>query len=674
MPSLGFDDARKRVDAIKDAVKANRDFKKQKQKTTDNLEKDKAGVLTQLNDIKKDVKRFKREVKSQFEELLSFSQLGFLGSENSDSPFKNAKEKIDNSSSLGYLKKKMIQALRKVEPDVGKILFEETLHAIGCSHEQAYPTQTNPIYIKIKSIDLFDLLLLDPTEVVGDARFEKGNPSPGTKPFQMNKELWNRVQNKNQLYSAVYGGSYVGGSGQQLFDIEYVDTGPAGQSGDYFRVFLKNRLTDVNGLATTTNRVGDFVADYYKSIKIIDFTSIFSFLIEVMLGAVSMKVELGTGTIEDQTKFSLLIQRVLGLCFDSRNEIDVSGVAKVPELDGFDDSFFEFNEVDLRTIEQRMTDIQNKVTQFESCGELKLTFDYDNLNNSVSNLNTFVNPADQDNAADALSDTITQSLYDDIVALQAQLGYKLQYPTIEELKLDVDFNFVANLPRSFIFSILSPKVLLPIFIMLKAIQQLAGNTLNAICQDEINSMQDFFKCFKTFVKNLVSKIGALFVKELFNLIKKDVRNLIQSLIKDLAKEQVTKRYAMILALVQLLLIVVQFVQDWRKCKSVLDELFALLDLGLSFAPSIPSPLLAASAFSSGTSPTRALVESIQEMQSAGIPTGPLPDGSPNLFVISQLCAMKGADTENAKNGKTETLVSGTLKGPFIYLKGHGKSY
>lgn len=676
-----FFDAQKKVDAIKDFRAIKQSYKNLKQSTANNLEDKSQGTLSQLNNIKQDVKRFKREVKSQFEELLSFSQLGFLGSENEipnpfqgrgQNPFQGAKEKLDNSSSLGYLKKKMIQALKKIEPDVGKIMFEESLRAIGCSHEQAYPNVPNPasIYINVKSIDLFDLLKLDPTEVVGESRFERANPSPGIKPYPTNKELWLRIQNSGQIHT------YIGGSGQALFDIQYTTTGPAGQSGDFFKVDLKNRLSGLAGVATTTNRVGDFVADYYKSIRLVDFSAIFSQLIEVLMGAVSIKLELGTDKIEDQTKFSLLIQRILGLCFDSRSEIDVSGVAKIAELDGFDDSFFEFNEIDLRYVNERTTNIYNKVAEFESCGDVKLNFDYDKIVNAVSQLNAYENQGDLDNQADQLSDVIVETLNEELQSLQKNLALSASYPTIQDLKIDVDFNFIANLPRSFIFSLLSPKVLLPIFIMLKAIQQLGASAINTICQDEINSMQDFFKCFKTFIKNLVSKIGALFVKELFDLIKKDIRNLIQAMIRDLAKEQVTKQYAMILALIQLLLILVQFVKDWRKCKSVLDELFALLELGLSFAPSIPTPLLQGAKLSSGTSPSRALINSIQEMQSVGIPTGPLPDGSPNLFVMSQLCQMKGQDLENAQNGKTEVHVLGSTSGPvgFANFKAVGKAY
>ena len=45
-----------------------------------------------------------------------------------------------------------------------------------------------------------------------------------------------------------------------------------------------------------------------------------------------MKAKIGFGELDNQSRTSLLIQRILGLCFDNRREIDVSGVAKIAEL------------------------------------------------------------------------------------------------------------------------------------------------------------------------------------------------------------------------------------------------------------------------------------------------------------------------------------------------------
>ena len=95
------------------------------------------------------------------------------------------------------------------------------------------------------------------------------------------------------------------------------------------------------------------MVDYYKTIKIVDFHNIMASIMNSLSGAISIQANVGLVQAGDATKFELILQRILGLCFDSKKEIDVSGVAKVAELDGVDDSFFEFTEIDLRNIDDK---------------------------------------------------------------------------------------------------------------------------------------------------------------------------------------------------------------------------------------------------------------------------------------------------------------------------------
>jgi hypothetical protein len=72
--------------------------------------------------------------------------------------------------------------------------------------------------------------------------------------------------------------------------------------------------------------------------------------------------------------------------------------------------------------------------------------------------------------------------------------------------------------------------------------------------------------------------------------------------------------------------------------------------------SIPLPLLLFTDFLPGTSPERATINTIELLQGVGIPTGVLPDGSPNLMGIYNLMTNKGADKEESENGKIEAAV------------------
>jgi len=638
-------DAQKKIKSAKTYRAVSDDIKKLKQDTANNLEQSKSDVTSTLNDIKDAKKRYQRQVKTQFENLLDIAQSGIddIKSGVDETKSSIAQKTRTKSSSVGYLKNKMVQSIKKIEPEVGKILFQEILHAVGCSHDQNYVTK--PIYVRIQSIDLYEKLKLSPDDPAGKTLFEKKPVSVGNYPFSMNKELYDRVQNLNQLFSSSYGIKYKGRSGQDLFDIRYVNVNNLNETGDFFEITLNDRYS-LNDLTTPTNKVGDFLQDYYATIQIVDFTNIFSNLIEALTGMVSISVNIGTEKLDDQSKFALLIQRVLGLCFDNRSEIDVSGVAKIAELDGFDDSFFEFTEIDLRNIDQKSTNIKNGVAEFENCGDVKVPINWSQLLNAVDQLNFIEDQSDLDEAAGNLTDVISDNP-----------EWALFFPNSVDIKATINVNFIKELPRAFITTLLSPKILLPIFIVLESIQQLSTSTTNLICKSTINSLQDFYKCFKSFVTNLISKIGALFVKELFELIRKDLINLIQSIIVDITKEKIAKKYAIILKLVQLITIVAQIINDFRKCKSVIDELLALLELATTgFGSNIPLPLLAASQLLGGYSPTKAMINVIEEMQSLGLPTGPMPDGSPNLYLAATMSQIKGQDKENSENGKVQIFA------------------
>ena len=614
MPSLdlseSYKDAQSKIESYKSYKDLKQSYDDVTKKAGDSFEKAKDEVSQSLDKLKEEQKRFQRQVKTQFEQLLDINNLtGGKG-----------------SNSIRYVKTKLIQAMKNIEPKILELLEQNAISAIGCEQQQSYSAQT--LYIKVKSIDLIDLLKKEPTSDDGKVLYENYPISVQNYPFAMNKELYQRIDS-GQPYSVDNGQNYKGASGQDLFDIQYVELNNLGETGPWYKITLFNRINN-------SNKVGTFLVDYYKTIKVVDFNNIMAYIMESMTGCISISGNIGIVQAEDTSKFLLLMQRILGLCFDNTKEIDVSGIAKLAELDDIDESFFEFTDIDLRNIDQRVTNIKNGVVQFEDCGNVKLPVNYQSVINSLGNLN-FVPDKDLVAAADSLTQTL--------VSDPAWKGFAIE----GNIQAAVDLNFVKLLVQGLVTALFSPKVLLPIFIMLKSL----GNSF----VDQIKSLVEFMKEFKKFVINLISKIGALFVEELFNLIKKDILNLIQSIVVDLAKEKATKKYAMILKLIQLLLIVAKFISDWRKCKSVVDEILWLLKIATTgFGNNIPLPLLFGAQLMDGYSETRAFIGAIEEMQKMGIPTGPLPDGTPNLNVLQMFGQMKAQAMEEAQNGKVQIAI------------------
>ena len=632
MPQLdlnnGFLNVENKLKATKAFSDLNTQYKNAKKQSGKTFEQKKSDISKTLNSAKGKNKGYQTQRKTQFDQLLDLSKL------------------TSNTNSSRYIKRKLMEVIRVVEPQILTILLDDSLKAVGCDQNQKY-VGGQKVYVKLQSIDYLGILKQDPNDNQAKPLYEKNDTiNPQTIPYSMNRQLYKRTQSTTD-YRTEYSDDYRGSSGQGLFNIKYYDNHPTtNEGGGWYEVTLTNRVGN-------NNSVKQFVVDYYTSIKLFEGQNIMAGIVESLTGAVSMNIGNGDYVIDDTSKLFLFIQRILGLCFDNRSEIDVSGTAKVSELDGDDQSFYELNEVDLRQIELRRNNIKRGVAQFESCDNVELPVNFYGLLDDLNTI-TFVRDEDFVNKADKLTDNIVSD------ENKKNFGFDIS----------VDDDVIKNIVKGLTLALFSPKVLLPLFTMYEVLYQ---NSTHAI-----KSFVDFMKKFKSYVKSVISKIGGLFVKTLFEIIKKDIVGLIQSVLRDLVKERVRLKYRRIIKLIELLLIVAKFVSDWRQCKSVIDELFMLLNLarGKSFGSGVPLPLLFGSQLLEGSSPTRAYINTIEDLQSMGIPTGPMPDGSPNLTMLSMFSAIKGSADEQAENGKVEIAIPPltiTPAGVTIPLKASGKS-
>jgi hypothetical protein len=455
------------------------------------------------------------------------------------------------------------------------------------------------------------------------------------------------------------------------------------------RVFLLDRQgAPKNPSGFSMNNVTEFVQDYYSTVEIFSLPQVLATTVNYLTNFADIKARVGFAQMETQNKFALLLNRILGLCFDDREEIDVSGNAKVGELDGVDDAFFEFTEVDLRNIEFNIADAQQGVVTFIDCDNVKLPVDADSIATQIiefsDNLPTQTK-AEQVDAIEKIIDSITKDP-----------KWKLLYPNTAGIDVSISKNFIKQLPVALASSILNPKVLLPLMTMFKVLEKnvtddandiirqqnelissantilKSGTTIGQQVSKEINDGVDFVKKNKTFVIALVSRISAIFIETLFEILKREIFVLLEVIIRDINKSATLKKYAIILRLVQLAYVIGRFVRDYRKCKSLLDEIAMLLQMISNSVGAIrlPAFLNLFAALLPGFSPERATLNVIEELQKLGIPTGPGPDGSDNLMNQFVKSVISGMDSEESQNGKVQTSVA--LAPPIGLISTYGK--
>ena len=465
---------------------------------------------------------------------------------------------------------------------------------------------------------------IDPNSKAGSVLYEPKLVEIQSNPFSMNRELYNLIQT-GAPYLTSHGAKYIGNSGQPLFDIQYVPINDVGEEDDFFKITVSNRIIGGSGLK-------QFIRDYYSTISPFEFQSVISRIFDAILNCVKIEANFGLEQTKDASTFDLLIQRIFGLCFDKDAEINVSGISKAGELDGpINDAFFNLSPIDLRNIDQTVSNVQNKVIQFVDCGNVNLPVNSAQIIEDLTKLN-FVEGDELIKKAEDLSNVISNDLSSKGLTIGG------------DISASIDTDFIKKMIQGLMSAIFSPKVILGLLLPLKIISQSFF--------DAIKTYTQFMKNFSTYAGEIISKVGALLVKEIVDSIKKDLFNLLQSIVLDLAKEKADKRVIMVLKLIQLLNTIASFIQDYRQCKSVIEDILRFIKLFLTGTPfDIPLPLLYACALLPGFSSIRAGLNIFKELQKYGYNTGTLPSGAPNYDVLAKQSAVKAHADEFAENNR-----------------------
>ena len=587
-------------------------------------------------------KQFKSQGKSQLNSLVSILKTSMFGT--------------GNTSTEQFVTDIFIKAANNSKGRIKNILTTETISALGCAQEQSYIPRD--IYISVSSLDIFGKTLTNsPNSVPGKYLYENQSFSPVSIPRAFNRELYNRIQNQGVSYSQEYGINYLGVTNQPLFDITYV-TKSGQTSGFFYKVDLQQRYTGY--------KVVDFLGDYLDSIDVVNIKEIYKNVLDLLTGSVSFSLKMGDDSLRDQTKFEKILQRILGLCFDNKTEIDVSGVGKLDQLDQVDDQIFTMDEIDNLEIENKIKNLLSGVVEFQDCGQVQLPISSPTILNLLDGFDSpNLTTKDYDFLAKNMLDTLSQNP-----------EWKIKLPNVPNLSDIINLEFIKLIPIAIINSLLSPKHLFPLYVMSKSL----GNSLS----DDIETLEDFSRIYKKYLIQVSSKISSIFIEELVKEIKTQVKDLIESIINQQLLELVNKKNKTIQSVLLLInagLNAAALISDYRRCKSIIDELQNLLQVGIRLASlsgaQIP-PVINYLAFAKpGMTPTSILKRYVQKLEESGIPTGDLPDGSPNLGLVAQQAFNEALLDEIAENGKVSVAIStkevaGALYGPnpIINLSGN----
>ena len=499
------------------------------------------------------------------------------------------------------------------------------------------------------------------------------NNYAGRQPFPMNFELNQRIQQQNTTFRDEFSVPYNGRSRQGVFDIEYTTQDSFGATGDYFRVFLLDREGTtppptggtVSQLLYSANTIADTLGDYYQSIEIYNSKIFLGNLLNLVSGTLSQSLSIQQ--IENQNKFVTILNRIIGRCEPGQSEIDVSGVAKLSELDLDDDEFFTFTETELNDINTESVNQKQGVIEFIDCDTVKLPInnsillqEAQNLADNIDNLSVEQQVVEIDRILDSITQEFSQTGFGGV-------SFNATNPFNESL--------LKKILLALLSSIFTPKVLLPIFVFKQYLNnQVVGfantlitsantiitsantlinsaNTINNIIAAQINNGVDFARQYKKFVFNVVGKIVNRFLELLFNMLKKNLLKLLREILRDISRTSKDARLKAINAILDYAQPLIQGFLNYRECKSLIQQIQRIISLLRGTLPGINLSLLALSDFLPGVSPERGVLNIIEYMQAYGLKVGPLPDGSPNRIIRFTTALQKGGYDEFIQNGK-----------------------
>lgn len=483
----------------------------------------------------------------------------------------------DSSNSLNTLKKLTVDSLDKINTKLKDIVLSNIKKSFfvgdGVCGVETEITGAE-IFIKPSEIDYLDILKINPESNSGKIIYENDTD----KKQKVNLGLYN-----------TFGGDVfnfkTSRNNSSLFDTEWIE------SDQKYKITLHE-----------TN-VGTFFEKYYNSISLPIRKDILKNNLLVTLK--------GENNVLSYNKKVVNINKLLDGIFKNCNDKDpnqenesFSGV-KTNFVD--DSGLFMFDDMEGFVTDD--TDYTS-VMKFSTCYEIEVPTKEGIFDEVIY----FDNPEEPiDSVIDETIDKISQHT-------EIMSGFELNLPNI---KIGVLKDFILNLPKTFMRTLFTPKIILPIIIMYKKVRNIV---------DEIRIEDVFIELKKLFIK-IIKELFWGFVSELWKKLKGFLTKKLKKLSKKLIKNK-SNRYLLIITKLMSVARSIP-IESLDNCNSIYDVILKTIDTVVNTRNDIqvPNTMLLLSDQLKGYSQDRAVLNIIETLNNMGISTSPIYGEENNLLKI-----------------------------------------
>lgn len=601
------------------------------------------------SDLKNKRKSKKDNDKDIFKDLLDISEQ-FIGSkkktksESTDVNNKGVPVNVEKNFVKSKIKRYAVSASKTTLNSAKEIAVKHLSEALFmgdgiCGTRSVF--NVDSIVLKPDEFDFLDIFTIDPDSSCGALVYEKILPNKNKQ--KTNRNLYN-LMSSGGLYT------YNSNNGKNLF---------AAQWSASTQQFLFTGLTQGSTGATP---VQSFIKDYYESLEFPD--------IEDILKTSMMLTIQGGTSCSDSSKFTIslnkslrLIDKMFKVCGSSTQKDELKNQTPVDMFSENDEDiefYFDFDDVegiDLDDEENRF----KRVLKFKDCYNFEIPVD-------DMHIEDFIYLTNNMNIEQAVDSTLENVAKDAAEQSDSSLN-------IESFLNNILNNFILNLPKAIILSILSAKLFLPLIMLYKIFK--TGLTNVYLNVKEL--AQKFYKALGNIIKDLFW----LFMREFWKLIKTDLLSFVQTIVQKILKNKYKRYLLIITSLIVLLKKALQ--SEINNCYDLFQTILQTIEVALAQKSpvTVPSILLLFSDSLPGFSQDRAFMNVMNRMEASGIATGPLYGETNKIGDLVKSVIDGYTEEEDANSFVKIVLKGGTLPGPPLaggavippgFITGTGKKF
>jgi hypothetical protein len=330
--------------------------------------------------------------------------------------------------------------LPEIESKIKKTLKQDLKGYVSCGVNPSIPawlrSTGSGVELKLSNIDFFETMKTDPNSDFGFLIFE--DVLSGLNSTDFNTFLYSNIDLNKDVYTPNGGSPSPWGlstTGTDIIDIRFSPVGTT-----------INNVVKINTNVNYDNKsLTDFNNDFIDSITLfgspnnINGSKILNGIIDNLFGTVSSNI----GKTKKQLKKEAEINEVLE-CILNSDENDV-----------IDDSYFEFDNVQLTRIDIEVNNKRNGVRILETCGNLPTEVPIDVLMDANKGLTASTITTGTTSPQEERVKAMTKAI-DSIADAQSSGASTIDVPTV---KLNFLLDLIKNFMKSIINIIISPKLM-----------------------------------------------------------------------------------------------------------------------------------------------------------------------------------------------------------------------